>query len=560
MISRWQVRKRQKGDDLLEHLIASRGLSSDLIVPDYMRHLHDPFLLPDMDKAVELVIEARDRNWRLTIFGDYDADGTPAAALLSLVMKKLGIKHQVILPKRSSGYGLTSQLVEKISQESDLLMTVDNGVTAVEEVALAKRRGLKVIIIDHHLPLFKLPAADALIDPYLASSQYPFAPLCGCALAFKLALAISQKLPELDETFCKWLLDLVAISTVADMMPLIGENRALVHFGLEVIKRNRRPGLRRLMARAKLNVDNVNARSLGFTVGPRLNASGRLGDNHPALELLLSEDPTEADRLAEYLEQNNRQRIDLVNEAVLSAEKLLFEQNRAEDFFYLIQQPDCPVGVVGLVAGKLAHKYNRPVIVGSIDGKSVRASSRSIAAFNVVEALDRQKKLLLKYGGHAQAAGLTVAKEAWIDFCQAMKAEAKSKLSPVDLEKVIVADALLQADELKIDLAKSINALEPFGLGNSEPLFILDKVSITDFRPVGASGDHLKFSFDYQGRELSGIGFNLAKKFITDNERELSLLGKLEINTWQDRENLQFNLFDYQKVPAKIELITDGQS
>lgn len=283
--TRWCVHVRRQ-PKLLDHLCDLRGIADSDLSPDYARHLHDPMLLPDMDNACDLIEQAVAGKWHVTIFGDYDADGTPASAILSLMLDQIGLEHEVVLPTRLTGYGLRLEQVKEIATRSKLLITVDTGVTSVAEIALAKELGLKVIILDHHLPLDELPPADAIVDPHRIDSQYPFSHLCGCALAYKFVVALGNKFPALAERFSKWLLDLVAVSTVADMMPLTGENRVLVHYGLLVLRQNRRPGMQALLAAASVDVKALTAGTLGFTVGPRLNAAGRLGDNMPAYELL----------------------------------------------------------------------------------------------------------------------------------------------------------------------------------------------------------------------------------------------------------------------------------
>jgi len=554
----WRIHERRH-PQLLEHLCLLRGLDATGLAPDYALHLHDPFLLPDMEKACALIGQAHTEQWPITIFGDYDADGTPAAALLSLVLGELGLKHEVVLPTRLSGYGLRIEQVRQMAQHSRLLITVDTGISSVEEITEAKALGLNVIILDHHLPPLILPPADAIVDPHRADSRYPFAELCGCALAYKFAVALGQTFPQISERFTKWLLDLVAISTVADMMPLSGENRALVHYGLVVLRQNRRPGLKALLKLAGVESSSLTAGSLGFIVGPRLNAAGRLGDNSPAYELLKAGSDEVAHKFAEKIEAANGERQTLVAKVMAEAEQVLFEQNDRADRIYLLAKADWPAGVVGLVAGKIAAQHARPVLVATFENDTARGSARSIEAYPIVTALERQRDFLESYGGHASAAGFSLPAKQWPKFSKQMKSDAREILSEALLRRTYTVDAQLEPDDVSKRSVDSLERLQPFGLGNSRPLFLLRSVTLRDSKRIGREGRHIKGRLVSADYDLAGVGFGLADRFKAAPPL-LDCIGHLEVNRWQNQEMLQFQIIDYRPGGDKLEWIPNGQA
>lgn len=554
--NRWRVHARQDSD-LLKHLCALRGFSAEVLSPDYATHLHDPFLLPDMEQACQIVREAVDASWHVTVFGDYDADGTPASAILSMMLTQLGLAHDVVLPTRATGYGLRPEQVRDIAKRSQLLITVDTGVTSVEEIRLAKELGMRVIVLDHHLPQATLPAADAVVDPHRSDSQYPFAHLCGCALAYKFVVALGTEFPQLSERFSKWLLDLVAISTVADMMPLIGENRALVHYGLLVLRQNRRPGLRALFATAGVEVEALNAGILGFVIGPRLNAAGRLGDNYPAFELLTAPDDSAAQRLAAVIEEANSQRQTLVQDVMEKAQKQLLRDNTLTDSILLLAKEGWPSGVVGLVAGKLSGQYARPALVATFEDDVAKGSARSIESYPIVDALQRHADLLGSFGGHASAAGFSLPRSKWPDFVAALKRDAAERLRADDLRRTFVVDAELVKDDLAKRSVDSLEKLQPFGLGNGRPLFLLRDAQLRDMRKIGREGRHLKSRVVACGEEIDCVAFNCDDS-LHQAEVPIDCIGHLEVNRWNDRESVQFQLIDYRLSGEPVEWIANG--
>lgn len=511
-----------------------------------------------MEKACQLIRDADKKRWHVTVFGDYDADGTPASAVLSLMLTKLGIRHDVVLPTRASGYGLRTDHIQAIAKASQLLITVDTGISSYEEVRLAKELGLRVIILDHHLPPETLPPADAVVDPHRTDSQYPFAHLCGCALAYKLVVALGKHFPVLSEGFSKWLLDLVAVSTVADMMPLVGENRALVHYGLIVLRQNRRPGLKALLDQARIEPHSLDARSLGFVIGPRLNAAGRLGDNAPAYELLVADSEERASTYAQEIEGANAKRQEIVGNIMTEAERLLFQQNKQDDRVYVLSEPNWPAGVVGLVAGKLTGKYARPVLVATIENGVVRGSARSIEAYPIVSALAEQKDLLSSYGGHAVAAGFSLTEKNWPRFVDQLKASATQKLSLDLLRHTHVVDAELQAQDFSRRSIDNLTRLEPHGLGNSRPLFLLKQAKLKNIRRIGKQSQHVKGNLVTADNELEALAFGMADD-VPSLDGQIDYIGHLEVNRWNNRDSLQFQIIDYRPANDTFDWILNGQ-
>jgi len=544
--SNWRIYHRCN-QSLLDHLCQIRGISIAEISPNFEQHLHDPNLLPDIDSAKKIITTAKQKNWVVAIFGDYDADGTPAVALLSDTFKRLGIEHQTFLPTRTTGYGLSQNFIEEIAGHFQLLITVDTGINSVAEIDLAKVKGIQVIVIDHHLPGSVLPPADAVIDPFVVGSKYPFPYLCGCALAYKVVCSLQEIFPQqITEGYLKWLLDLVAISTVADMMPLVGENRALVHYGLKVLSKTRRVGLLELMDQAQLSGGKLSSYSLGFIIGPRLNASGRIEDNRPALDLLLATDRLEAKKLAQEIERANCQRQQMVREVAQEAEKLIWQQNSPDDKFIIISSQNWPTGVLGLVAGRLTSQFSRPVAVLNFNHEGYSGSARSTESYPLVDGLTATKKYLKRFGGHKQAAGLATTGENFPKFVKAIKADAAKKLTDQDIRPTIVIDAELDPAETTLEMAEKITELAPFGFGNPQPLFLFNSLIVTGAKRIGQAGDHLKFTTLINDSPLEVVAFGKAQQYWENPETTIDVVGSLEINNWQNRRTLQINLKDYR--------------
>lgn len=544
----WRLAPRQDGD-LLTHLVSLRKWRLENLRPDYQRDILPANLLPQIESAKEIFRRALENKQMVTIFGDYDADGTPGAAILALMMRRLKLNYQVVLPTREEGYGLRLSTVKNLPAPS-LLITVDTGVGAIEPIRRAKKRGIETIVLDHHLPEVTLPPA-AIVNPHLADSTYPFKHLCGAALAYKFVESLATDFPQLSEGWRKWLVELVAIATVADMAPLVGENRALVYFGLIALNKTRRPGLVALLESAGLPIGELSSYHLGYVLGPRLNAAGRLKDNRPALELLLAGDKATAGPLAARLEADNQTRQSLLESTLTLAQEQLWQQNSKDDRLLTVVGDDWPAGVVGLVAGRLVHQTNRPVLVGSRQKRLIRGSGRSSANYDLMAGLRLAADRWQSFGGHRQAAGWSCQEADWPAIVQILKSDASKRLRPEDLEKVHFIQAELGEGDLSPATVQHLNELEPFGLGNPRPTFWLPGVKVINHRTIGQDKNHLKMTVAKGSLVLEVVGFGLAGEW--QPAPTLDLLGTLEINRWQGQSVLQFKLIDYQPHPSMVE-------
>ncbi len=466
---------------------------------------HDPLLLGDMAVAVERIREAVDGGRRICVHGDYDVDGICATALAVLLLRELGADAVWHLPSRfEEGYGVSSDTLAKLAVDGiGLVLTVDCGITAVEEVAEAKALGLEVIVTDHHRPGDELPDC-----PIVATrpSPYPFPELCGTGVVFKLGEALLGA----DHPALRKHLDLVALATIADVVPLVDENRALAAAGLRALACTRRPGLRALMRGASVDPAAVDSGSVGFRLAPRINAAGRLGRPDVALELILTEDAAEAKQLAGELEELNRDRQSvedrILREATAQVEALPERERRRRG--YVLASEDWHVGVIGIVASRLVERFHRPVVLiaGQEEGPW-RGSGRSISRFDLHGALGACAEHLERFGGHRAAAGLSIDPEQLAAFREAFAAHADAALSEQDLWPVTVVDAVVSAEDLTLDLAHELDRLAPFGLGNPDVTLLVPGTQPVSPATVG-DGKHLRFRVKQHGRDAgSAIAF-----------------------------------------------------
>ncbi len=523
-------------------LLALRGLTDSQQINDFLNpvyeKLHDPFLFRDMQKAVERIRASIEQKQKITIYADYDADAITACAVLYLALAKLGAQVEYYIPDRfTEGYGMNEEAVRSIAGAgTKLIITVDCGINAVAEAALCRELGVDLIITDHHDLTSKLPDALAVINPKNPEDNYPFPYLTGVGVAFKLVQAL------INTGWEKWLLDLVAIGTVADLQSLTGENRVLVSFGLKVLEKTRWPGLRALLQLAGVE-KTPDAYTLGFIVAPRINAAGRIKHGNAAFELLICQDPKRAEELAKQLDELNRQRQTLTDQ-ILSEAKAQVEL--ASDKKILVAHGlDWPKGVVGLVAGKLTEAYNRPTLAISTDaeGKAV-GSARSVSGFDIVQALTHAKDALTKYGGHPQAAGfsLTVVNLPnlhlkLLEYAEMINWEAG--------EAVISADLELSAQDISWDVVEYLERFGPFGIGNPRPKFMARGLEVLDIRLVGAKQQHLKLRIGLGNHRLEAIAFNLG--YLAGDlaaSKKIDAIFELSANEWNGRKDMQLKISD----------------
>ena len=536
---------------LLRQLLYNRGFSDGEAAAKFIAgevaFPTDPFLLKGIPEAIERLHQAVVRGDSIVIYGDYDADGVTSTALLTSFLSQLGIKAQPYIPNRyDEGYGLNKEAIQQLSDEgANLIITVDCGVRAIEEVALANQLGMSVIISDHHTPGKTLPPAFAIIDPKQEGDLYPEKYLAGVGLAYKLVQAYLTNYPQGGLSPDDWV-DLVAIGTVADLAPLKGENRMLVKAGLEKIRHTPRQGVYSLAQVAGLNLARFNAGNIGFGLGPRLNAAGRLDSALTALELLTTDDIFQAGALAQKLEDQNRQRQDMTKKIREKAAQQVLDKD-PEALLFFAADPEFSEGVVGLAASRLSDAYYRPAIIGHRGETQTVASCRSISEFHITYALDQCSDLLVKHGGHAAAAGLTVRNEDVNELIERLTAIAKEEFGDLDLLPKINIDREIHLDKLHRkyipDILEAVHMLEPTGFDNPQPLFASRNVQVRHAKGVGREGSHLKLNLQAGSYHFDAIAFRQGY-WMEDMPESIDIAYRFEENEYRGRSSLQLNIKD----------------
>lgn len=519
--------------------------------PEY-EELHSPFEFSQMRKAAGRIWQAIEKGERICVYGDYDADAVTANAVLRQTFRYLGAEADSYIPDRfTEGYGLNLEAFEKIKNSgAGLVVTVDCGTNSTEAVDWCARNGLDLIITDHHEIIGVLPAAFAVINPKNPEDKYPYHHITGVGVAFKLACALLDnpkvkiRVPGHKPGWEKWLLDLVAIGTVADCHSLLGENRILVKYGLKVLAKTRWIGLRALMrsAGAESSGRPLNTYVLGFVVAPRLNAAGRLEHANIALDLLLETDAVRAAARAADLERINARRQDHTKNILSEAkEKILPVADRA----VLVVAGDWNKGVVGLVAGKLAEEYGKPAIVLSAEGELATGSARTAGNFDVVEGLKFAAGNLIRFGGHKQAAGLTLRMDQLDEFYRKILLYADQRQIQADAGPVLELDAELESAHLNFDTMKLLESFEPFGVGNPKPVFLLRGLKILSMRGVGEQSRHMQMKLQKEGVEISSIAFNqgfLAEIFKIGDTIDAAC--ELVEDSWNGKKNIKLRVVE----------------
>ncbi len=523
--------------------------------PDY-NSLGDPLLLPDMGKAVKRIVKAKQRKEKVFIYGDYDIDGLSATALLYNALQKFGFVPGAFIPSRfEDGYGLSVEAIDRLAdQGADLLVTVDCGSTSVSEVAHAKTRGLDVIVTDHHATGDELPGAVAVINPKRAGHSYPFQDFSGVGVAFSLVRALQSELPGLAPGQEKWLLDLVALGTVCDIVSLRGENRTLAHFGLTVMKNTRRAGLRALMAVAEIEPAKLNARSLGFGLGPRLNASGRLETARTSLDLLLASDHSAALGSAYKLQEMNASRQLQQKKIVRAAKEQALEHS--EDDVLVVSHPGWSHGIIGIVAAKLVETYHKPAFVLQEMGNESKGSARSFGDFSLSAAIKKNKRLLISGGGHDAAAGISLLTKNIEAFRQAVNAYYSSlKLKNQGQFLKPKADLELSSlNGLNEALVEQIAQLEPFGTGNPQPVFCVKNLTVKNVRTMGNENQHVKLKLqDSHERAMEFLAFGAPGYFFAEPGNKVMVWCTLDINAWQGNRTVEGRLLELEAQQEEIE-------
>lgn len=541
--------------ELTQILLVGRGIKDSnsaqiFLNPSYDDHTHDPFLLNDMGKAVERILSATENKEHIVIYSDYDCDGIPGGVIFHDFFKKIGYENfsNYIPCRHEEGYGLNLSAIEKVSKENaKIIITVDCGITDVKPVELANSLGIDVIITDHHLQNGKLPRAYAIVNPKLDNNKYPYKFLCGAGVAFKMVQAlISKGNFNINNGWDKWLLDMAGLSTIADMVPLSGENRVLAHYGLKVLKKSRRVGLQQLLKKIKVNQKNITEDDIGFMIAPRINAASRMGHPIEAFKLLITEDITEAETLSDYLQELNNERKGIVASMVKEIKKKINNFDEEKEVIVL-GNPDWSPALLGLVANSILEKYNKPVFLwGKKGGKTIKGSCRSDGSVDVVELMASVRELFIDAGGHSFAGGFSVIPDKIHNFEKEI-ISAYKKLK-IKIKKEIFIDKKLSIDDVSWDTYKIVEQFAPFGEENPKPTFLFEDIVVDGIKHFGKEQNHLQLEFKKNdGKLATAIGFfktqnDFGKKIEKGNK--INLIASLEKSMFRNFPELRMRIVD----------------
>lgn len=544
MVKRWLILPK-KSPDAIEQLLLNRKIKKEdwasFLKPDFEKGLHDPFLMKGMRETVERILQSIKSKEKIGLFGDYDADGIPGTVLLYETLKYLGSDVKIFIPSREQGYGLNKEGIDIFKKEKvTLMITVDLGVRNIDEINYARQKQIETIVIDHHEVSKNLPNC-LILDPKQRDDHYPFKELAATGLVFKLLQALAKRISKINVAYLKWSLDLVAISTICDVVPLIAENRVFAKWGLIVLQKTKRIGLQELYKKAAIEPENIDTYSVGFQIGPRLNAPGRMDQANESFYLLTTKNHREASELAEKLDKINRRRQAELDRVLKEAREKVCRDGLDKKKVILVDGKNWPHGIIGLVAGKLMEEFARPVIVCERREKDLRGSARSIDAYNIIEALDFSKEYLLRYGGHKRAAGLTLELEHLSNLYDKLLEIAESKLKDEDLVPKITVDAKININDINRQLLNNVQKFEPFGLGNPRPVFMMEQAEISQVRTVGKEGKHLKMRVG----EIDTIGFDLGEwAGKLEDDKKIDLVFTIDEDSWDGRSKIQLKILD----------------
>lgn len=540
--------KKRHITNLLASILVNRGIIDgekiNVFLNPTRKDFYNPFLMPDMEIAVKRIVKAIENKEKIMIYGDYDADGITSITVLKKYLNEIGLKTGEYIPNRlNEGYGLNKDAISKIYNDGyRLMITVDCGISGLEEVEYANSLGIEIIITDHHEPAEKLPEAIAVIDAKRKDNKYPFNQLAGVGVVFKLIQAISTELKLEEKEYLKYL-DLVCIGTISDIVPLVDENRVIAKLGLKLIEKTKNIGLKTLLNIADLK--KIDSNAISFGVAPRINACGRMGFQEEALQLFLTEDSEKATTIAKRLVQFNQER--------QAKEKQIFEEviekiekDDKDKKCIVLAEENWHHGVIGIVASKITEIYYKPSILICLEGDKGKGSGRSVPGFDLYTALTKCSDYIEKFGGHSMAIGITIKKENFEKLKEAIEKYAQeSNIS--DIMPIINIDKEINLKNINIEEVKSLELLEPFGEGNKMPLFLLRNLKIDSIRAL-SGGKHLKLTLKQDNNIVDAIGFNmgdLSKEYLLGDK--VDVVGTIEINSFGNKENIQINLKDIRK-------------
>mgnify|MGYP002855565271 CR=1 FL=1 len=544
-----KISEKYKISKLVTTVLVNRNIVEDEDISIFLNptrnDFHDPFLMPDMEKAVNRIMKAIKTKEKTIIYGDYDVDGITSITVLKQFLKERGLDADYYIPNRlTEGYGLNKEAIKEISDKGyKLIITVDCGISSNEEVDYAYELGMEVIITDHHEPLEKIPKALAVIDCKREDNKYPYNGLAGVGVAFKLAQALSQKYDLDSKEYLKYL-DIVCVGTISDIVPLIDENRVIAKLGLMLLSQTKNIGLKSIIASSGYKV--VNSTSVSFGIAPRINACGRMGHETDALDLFLTNDIKQAQKLTDTLNEYNKERQSIEKNIYEEAIKLIKESNSKDRNTLVIGAENWHHGVIGIVASKITDLYFKPTILLSYEGDEAKGSGRSIPGFDLHNALCESSEYLEKYGGHEMAVGLSLKRKNVEDFKNKFDQIAKDNHTE-DILPILSIDKEITLKEITVENVKSLLLLEPYGEANKMPLFVYRNLKIDSIR-VLSEGKHIKLTLKDKNTIIEAIGFNMGEygnEFLIGDK--IDVAGYLELNSFNGVENVQINIKDIRK-------------
>ena len=545
-----EISKKYHINKLLATILANRNIVNEeqirLFLNPTRNDFHDPYLITDMEKAINRIVEAIEKNEKVTIYGDYDVDGITSITVLKSFLKDRGLEVSQYIPNRlHEGYGLNKNAIDKIhSYGCELMITVDCGISAIEEIEYANSLGIETIVTDHHEPGNELPNALAVIDNKRKDSTYPFRELAGVGVVFKVIQALGIKLGLKEEEYLKYL-DIVCIGTISDIVPLVDENRVIAKLGLLLIKQTKNIGLRSIIQSS--GYSKIDSNSISFGIAPRINACGRMGKAEDALQLFLSKNLNEVSQLTRKLNEYNRLRQDTEKKIFENAVKQIEEEHLTENATITVGGHNWHHGVIGIVSSKITEMYFKPSILLSFEEDGIgTGSGRSIPGFDLHEALSKCTDTIEKFGGHSMAIGITIKKEK----LEAFRKEFEEIAKEANIEKIVPIiniDAKIDFSSINKEMVESLKELEPFGEGNKMPVFVFKNLKIDSIRAL-SEGKHLKLTLKEGNTVVNSIGFNMGA--LVEDYRigdKIDVVGVLEINTFNGVDTLQINMKDIMR-------------
>ena len=535
---------------IVASIIANKGLKNNNEIEVFLHprrgDFHDPFLMPDMDKAVARIIQAIDNKEKVAIYGDYDVDGITSSTVLHRFLEERGLHTDIYIPNRlNEGYGLNKKEIEAIAEtKHTLIITVDCGITGYDEIEYAKTFGIDTVVTDHHEPPEKLPDAIAVVDCKRKDNKYPFNGLAGVGVAFKLTQALAIKLNLPEESYLKYL-DIVCVGTISDIVPLVDENRTISKLGLRLVKQTRNIGLKVLLE--SIGYKKIDSNTISFGIAPRINACGRMGHEKEALKLFLTNNIEEAKQITQKLNEYNLQRQEIEKRIFDEAQELMQNPEEQKLPCIVLRKENWHHGVIGIVSSKITDMYFKPSILMCIEeGNIAKGSGRSIPGFDIHEALENCKENIKQFGGHSMAIGITIDNDKFDDFKNQIEEYAESKQIS-EIVPVLNIDEKVQLKNINLSDIKDLELLEPFGEANKSPIFQINNLKIESIRTL-TQGKHLKLDVKEENTRFSAIGFNLGN-LANDYkiEDKVNIAGFLEINSFNGMDSIQINIKDIMK-------------